>query len=276
MNEAQLEAARAALIRRGAYERAARLGLLSLGLSAAFRGASGLANSVVRNFRPARRPSLLSPVTIEVPVHGEEEEEEKKASDDIASFFAGGKNTRPEGWWASLPLTVGAVGTGLIGGWTLADKLLDRRRKQQLKAELAKAKEEYEAALRGESKLGRQLDALYDTLEKRAVSAVDYGGRALGVLAALGLLSGATGAYVGYRTTRKRSPYGIKEKAKKRLRLERLRRRPSPIYAQPIPVHDALEDEELKAAAAAPPPSPPQVPRPPRGPSVPPSPPRPR
>lgn len=271
MNREQLEAARAALIRRGAYRHALQLGALAFGGGAALRGLSGLAGTLSRNLRPARRPSLLAPAVVEVPVHEEEEEAPAKE----AGFLEGGKNTTPEGWWAAMPLAVGSAGLGAVGGWTLADKLLDRRRKKQLEAELEKAKKEYEEALRGESKLGRQLDTLYETLEKRGVNAADYAGRALGVLAVLGLLSGGTGAYIGYQATRKRNPYKIKEKVKKQLRMQRALRRPAPIFAQPIHTEDSLENEELKAAAAPPPP-PPQTPKPPKGPSVPPSAPRPR
>jgi hypothetical protein len=254
MNTETLKQMRAALIRNKAYQNALHTGLLAAGAGAAFRGGTGLANMLQRNLKPAARPSATAPQFIEVPIFSKKEKEKEElkkvaAGGLLSDVLSGAGNSNPGSWWGAYPLSVGAGAAGAYGGWKLTDVLLDRRRKAQVKSELEKAKKEYEEALAGRSKLGQQLDELYDNLEKQANTA-DYVGPPLGIAALYALLAGGGAGVAAYNFTKKRNPAKIKEKAKAQYRAERFNRRPPPILARPVPVEVQDESEELDTAGA--------------------------
>lgn len=271
MDPKTIDATRAALIRQGAYADAAKLGLLAAGLGAAIRGGTGLYQMAQKNMRPAARPAATAPVMIDVPIRKKQEEDNplKMASQSevsvpeswVQDFLSGGANTKPSRWWAALPVSVAAGAGGLYGGWKLSDMLMDSRRKSQLQAELDDAKSDYEAALRGESKLGQALDALYDRMEKEA-NIADIVGPNLGLAALLGLTGALGSGYVSYNLTKARNPQALKDKAKRQYQVEQYRRRPSPILARPVPLapssnaappsEDELEGEPLDKTAGGP------------------------
>lgn len=239
-----IDASRGSLIRQGAYADAAKLGLLAAGLGAALRGGAGLFQLGRKNMYPAARPAVSAPVTVDIPVRPRKQDEEEDklklaaATDKEAGWFSdvlsGGANTDSNHWWGSPPLSFAAGAAGLYGGWKLSDMLMDSRRKSQLQSELDAAKKEYEEALRGESKLGQALDHLFDELEKNANTA-DIAGSAMGLAALLGLIGGGGAGYLTYNMAKSRDPGALKEKAKKQYRAEQYRKRPSPIFARPVP-----------------------------------------
>lgn len=290
----QINAARGALIRRQGLNQAGRIGLLMLGLGAGARGAGGLFELAKRNLRPSGRPAPGSPVMLDIPVrpHKPAEEEEstlgapslklaQKQAGWLEGLLTGGGNTNPMGWWGTLPASAILGGAGAYAGWRGADALMDSRRKAQLKDELENAKQEYEQALAGTSKLGQALDALYDevapTIEKQALNATDFAGSTAGGLATLGLGSSLLSGLLAYNLAKKDDSSQLAEKARRRYELEQFQRKPSPIFARPVPVAPNASDEEepqfvgkaagLLLGTPPTPPPPPRQPTPPRFPS---------
>ena len=250
------------LVRQGALKDMLQMGLLAAGLGGAVRGGAGLLQLGRRNFGQVARPAANAPVTIDVqvPPRPEEEDASPMKTAEEAFSFSGAGNSAPQNWWGYYPmLTAGGLG-GLYGGWKATDALMDHRRKKELSSELEQAKQEYEQALRGTSKLGQDLDRLYDVLEKQANLADDTG-PLVGGLATVALLGALGSGGVTYGMTRKRDPSAIKERAKQQYRSEQYRRRPSPIFARPVPVapsvndaapsEDELEGEPLDKVAGA-------------------------
>lgn len=244
------EAQRAAM-RSRALSDLARIGLVSAGVGAGWRGLKGLLNLGERNLRP-REPSLFATKTISVPARREEKKEKQ------ANLL-----TDPWNWDVStptahplfMPAALATGGLGMYGGWKLTDKLLDRRRKQEIEEELENTRQEYEQALRGQSKLGEALDRLCDLSEKTAagMSANDWSGLAQGgLLSGLGLIGLGSGM-TAYGLSKKRRPSEILREAKKRRARVRMRQVPPPLYVEveesSVPDEDEQEGSPLDKGA---------------------------
>ena len=232
-----------------AIRNALKLGLLFAGVGVAGRSATGLYNLWRRN-RQRPEPPELGPHVLDVPILREDEEKQANESifqryitEPIAKSFT--EPNSPQAWPLSLPLAVLATGTGLYGGYRLADSIFDARRAKELEEELEAAKREYEEALTGKSALGRDLDKLYELVkegQEKKANAKDTWGYILGTaLTGLPLLALATGS-LSYNMTRKRTPQQVLRQARiKRLR-ELAAKQPPPIYARPQPASNRAAD----------------------------------
>lgn len=151
--------------------------------------------------------------------------------------------------WAA-PLTMGAVGLGVGGGWKLTDSLLKQRQQADLDSDLEKAKKEYQDALLSQQTAGQKLaadsphaklDDLCDTyLEKAALfgsgvdtAVADTAGRPLGLLlSAMGVV-GAGSAYGTYNWTKDRSRASLLDKAMKERSRQLWNRNPQQVVVLP-------------------------------------------
>ena len=144
-----------------------------------------------------------------------------------------------------LPAATLAGAAGGVGGYKLMDTLLDRNRKGLLKDELARAKQEYEAALSGsvksseENTLAYDLDKLASDMLAQHTDNVKKAGFETGIGDVLGSTTGlyllgalGTAGYIGnlaYDKARKNSRRRLLEKARKQVARERV---DAPLYAQ--------------------------------------------
>ena len=155
-------------VRQQALRNMASLGLQSLGLGAAVRGAVGLSHMFDRDVNQEE----VSPGNVEMPVmlHSRKKKPVVKAGDVDNAI-----PTEPIGirWYA--PGMAASAGLGAIGGWKGVDLIMDNQRKKKTEAELAQARQEYQNALMSSYKtaedsigyeVGRQLDRLYDLMLK--------------------------------------------------------------------------------------------------------------
>jgi len=223
------------------------------------RGLMGLRNM----FRNKSKVDTHSSIPQSVPIRmHRSREEEKFAAEKQAIFDArddGGMN-----YW-EWPVGVAAGGAGLLGGWSLMDWLMDKRRKSSMGGELSRAKEDYQEALSDQYSSAMMakgasaeptLDDVYTHLsdQQRCEAHLEKisgifpkswttagqdaahgaGGAYLTALMALTGLSGL-GAYKWTRNTSKNKAL---DKAVRRRR--RMRRAPQPVIA--VPQYDD-EDE---------------------------------
>lgn len=209
---------------------------LGVGAGVAARGTQGVYNL----FRRPTTPVDNAPLALKVPVQDEEKQ---------ASFLGGDYATTWTGHPAAIPGAIAAAAGGSIGGWKLTDYLLDSRRKQQLRARLRKTKDEYERALLSEyagkqssetSELGRDLDELYDELEKRAedpsLTPGDYAGQAAGTaIAGAGGLAIAAGL-ITHNLVNKRRQQEVLRKALAQRRRQKAMAGPSSVFITPTSV----------------------------------------
>lgn len=220
----------------------------SLGVGAGARGLMGLYNLMQgkpkSNFSPG--PGILR-----IP-YSEEEESLQKAGDGD-SFMQGGSASSFSGIpWALPAATAGGLAS-LYGGWKGMDLILDAQRKRKLKQELERAKAEFEQALvpppedkqgsnDSRSKLGEDLDFVYDRMMKAAepgflgVDWGDLGGKAVGGYGVYALLSSLLAGMGAYGMTANRSRRKLLEKAQKRRAMQRAQQRPTEIFAIPAPI----------------------------------------
>jgi hypothetical protein len=165
-----------------------------------------------------------------------------------------------------------ATGGGIYGGYKGLDYLLDRYRKKKLEDEIAALKQEFEESLATErekqSSFGSSLDVFaevmleaHDKMDKSA--AIESGSPAnfhtlLGVLALMGLGSGALGWHLGGEWTKDRDKEHQRLKAIKEIGLRRQFTRPAPFLfsAQEVakmkrkePVRSKEEEEEEERLA---------------------------
>jgi len=164
-----------------------------------------------------------------------------------AGFFFGDKSTTAGAVPAMWALGIPAMAAGFGGSYMLADKLLDWRRKSELKARERRAKKEYQKLLdelmakRGsddasiEDALDELADLCFNQTEKQAQqgAAPDFDpnapastwwnapGAVTGLLASYALLSAIASGKVSYDYFRKRSPQRVTEEALRRRSKER-------------------------------------------------------
>lgn len=175
------------------------------------------------------------------------------------SFIQGDQATTAAGIPWAIPAGLAAGLGGLYGGWKLTDKILDARRKAELKGELDSAQTEYEQALMDEYKhqgktasdstVAAELDKLYDQfliLEKNAglsdmaSAAIDpttytnAAGALGGAYGLYGLTSGAVTAALVYNHFKKRQESELLRRAQSARRRKMYESQPSPLYAEPV------------------------------------------
>lgn len=233
-------------LREQALQNALSMGLVGTGAGMAGRGFFGLLELIRRNASKPPR-SVPTPVPIDLPL---EENESKIAG--VADFLRGDYAQSISGVPWAVPAAVGAGGAGLVGGWSLMDYLLDKRRKGDLDAELEKAKSEYESALirntaktANDDSLGADLDRLYDLVEKKADYWSDLAGKLTGLYGIYAGTSGLAGAALAYNWGKKRQRKAIIEKALKERRRRRFSSQPAPVYLRPHQIGtSSLEDPE--------------------------------
>lgn len=163
----------------------------------------------------------------------------------VSNFLQGDNAQTVVGLPWYLPAATLAGAAGGIGGYKILDTLLDRNRKNLLRSELARAKQEYETALSGNVKTSQENTLAYDLDRlasevlsqhagntKKAVFETGVGD-ALGSATGLYLLGAlGTAGYIGslaYEKARKNSRRKLLEKARKQVARERV---DAPLYAQ--------------------------------------------
>ena len=174
-------------------------------------------------------------------------EQEKCATigETVSNFLEGNNAQTVMGLPWYLPAATLAGAAGGVGGYKLMDTLLDRNRKGLLKDELARAKQEYEAALSGsvksseENTLAYDLDKLASDMLAQHTDNVKKAGFETGIGDVLGSTTGlyllgalGTAGYIGnlaYDKARKNSRRRLLEKARKQVARERV---DAPLYAQ--------------------------------------------
>jgi len=247
---AQARAMQGDLLSRLGY---AGAGMAGLGIAA--RGVQGLTGLYRRNVKKQKRP-VTSP--IRVPINYPVEE---KAAGVVGpgSFLRGDQATSMSGIPWAMPASLAIAGGGLYGGWKLADKLLDARRKDELKRELEASKAEYEAALLSEfdapkqkigssTELSRTLDKTYDQfkkLEKRSgametltdpLTYTDGGGKLTGLYATMAALAAGGSGVASYQYFKKRQEAELLRKAQKNRQRRLYDSQHTPMYAESVPV----------------------------------------
>lgn len=240
------------------------LALLSAGLGASWRGASGLYNLLTRRHKKLNTRSGPTELPLPYPA------EPKYASwlGDAFNFARGDSATTKGGIPAYYPaMLLGGMG-GLAAGWKGIDALLDARRKSEREHKLESARQEFHDALLSQYdnpidsphlsnhrrlkaaqtdtmvKIGQELDRLYDQFEKTGVTAADVGGGALGLYGLYAGLSGLTAGSLLYDRTKKRSQNSIIRKALQRRERNRFLAQPPEIYARPEPIPVSTADED--------------------------------
>lgn len=218
-----------------------RLGLLSLGLGAGARGTQGLIGLWQRNSQGEDKPEKHT-IFLQPPGHKTAEDEGIMAS--IARPFKdaiNGQGTVPGSLPWFYPAALAAGAGGMYGGYQIADHLMDARRRAAIQKELDDAKQVYEEALAGQSKLGQALDKACDKLEKTAMNSADYAGMGMGsvlaLLGTMGLLAGKT----TYDIAKKSRPSSILDKAKEQRRRRMMATMGAPISVQPAPEPESDE-----------------------------------
>lgn len=174
-----------------------------------------------------------------------------------SEFMRGDLATSESGIPWMMPAAIMTGLGGLYGGWKAADKLLDARRKSELKGELDKAKTEYEAALLSEypqtkissdePAMNAELDRLYnefEKLEKKAgfvdsmmdpMTYTDGAGKLTGTYLTMAGLGTAGTAIAVYNAIKKRQESELLRKAQKNRERRLFESQPSPLYAESVP-----------------------------------------
>jgi len=224
----------------------------------ALRGIQGMIEQPRRNLKQPVTP-ISAPATFDIPV--QDEQKAANVLDDALSSV--GKYIGDTAKWTGeamkgqhvtdyknnplwLPATVGGGAGALLGGYKLHDMVLERLRKNQLKAELNTARKDYEEALQpkvaGEDSLATDLDVLFDTMvkvsgsEEKAATAGDQVGKWTGRYALWALLTGALGAGASYQHFKKKQRRSLLEEAQKKRRRQKFQTSPTPLVARSVPV----------------------------------------
>ena len=146
--------------------------------------------------------------------------------------------------WPIPAATLGGMGA-MYGGWRAMDGVLNSHRDAKLEAEKRRAKQELDATLLGQfsnekmgaaetSELSRDLDRLFDLLEKTASPNVtDYMGGAMGVAGTGVLLASLAAGLAGYRSAKPRTQGALVNKAMKMRQRRLANMQPTPIMAMP-------------------------------------------
>jgi len=230
-----------------------RIAVISAGAGAGARGIYGLLNLVRRNVR-TRKPTYpaVSPLPLPVPAKEDEEEEPElaKAAGWLGDFFKGNKATTPIGipWYQPAAMVGGLAAGGL--GWHLVDKILDKRRKEEVDSQVERERERFRGALVGQydepvkissdepmEKLAADLDALYDLcMEKQALFNPDTAGATLGTYGYYAVPASLMAGWFAYSAARKRQRKNVLKKALERRRRRAYATQPAEIHAVPVPV----------------------------------------
>lgn len=223
--------------------------MAGLGLGATGRGLMGLYNLMAPQ-KDVVGPKIVGQGTMPVPYpqEAEEEEVEEKAA-NIGQFLKGdyASNAASVPWM--MPASVlGGLGS-IYGGWKGMDYILDQRRKAKLESEVERAKTDFNQAMleqhvdeekkSSEASLSRDLDALYDQIEKVAISGVDWGnvgGQAAGAYGTYAGLSALLAGLATHSFASKRSKRELLRKAQQRRARRLAQQRPAEIFATPTPV----------------------------------------
>lgn len=234
------------------------LALAALGAGAAGRGAVGLYNLFKRNTRPKKpaAPALALPYPVAEKAAGWLGRLLDPAK--AASFLGGDNAVTKAGipWYGPAMMTAGLA--GLAGGWKGVDHLLNKRREREREKEVGRARQEFHDALMAQydrplagagptkaaadtpmTKIGSDLDALFDQFEKAAFTLNDTAGQLAG---GYGMYAGLAGLMTGalvYDKARKRQRRAILEKAMQRRERRRFNVAPPEITAVPEPFHPA-------------------------------------
>jgi uncharacterized coiled-coil protein SlyX len=258
--------------------RAMGAGMAGLGVGAGARGLQGLLNQWHRILSPTK--TVRKPAIVDMPVAGEEREdkyaEQKQAGEvldavmntvtspvkTVGTWLKGDLATTPQdvpfNWIPQLAAGAG----GIAGGWKGMDMLLDRARERELAAQQEKAREEYEQALQGQSKIGQalhaELNVLYDRLDevqRTRIEKTAFGPVLASNLYGLyALMSGIPAAVWAYEATKARQSGSLLESARKKYRRSRESVRPTPIQVRLSPVQtgssmkSAPNEEELEGS----------------------------
>lgn len=242
----QIQQAAASQLQRQALQQAGKNFLAAAGMGIAGRGLYGLFGQGRRNLGRSWEPQQ-APLRL----HPHREEKEKKASQTspapqsgIASYLrqllSGQRAQTMQGVPWSAPLTMAAVGGGLIGGHQLTDWLMDSRRKADVNSELSAAKKEYEQALRSSGtakiasektaaeRVGEKLDELYELMAQQRTKAAfapltqggfdDLLGQALGAYGVAALPVLAASGYLGHSFGKSRQKRKLLEEARDKRR----------------------------------------------------------
>ena len=195
----------------------------------------GTAGQMGLSRKERKRPPLgyaPTPLTIALPALQKQAEAlPMRAAAAVAAQLGEAKQAslEPVSWW-EYPVGVTAGVGGLVGGWKLVDKAIQKRRKRLEMQQLQEAKDEYSAALRDQyrgllQKRGA-LDEVFEKMGNRWTQAL-IGAGALG-LGAVGLAGGVGGwRLADARSYKKRLARALE------MRKRMLAQQPPPLYATP-------------------------------------------
>lgn len=238
------------LLNQEAMGNVGRLSMATLGIGAGLRGAMGLYNVLKNNIGKPRKtrsgPSLLS---LPYPVAKEAAEGE--------NFLPEVTQVKSLPWYGPAMMFGGLASLG--AGWKGVDMVLKRRAQRDREAQLGAARKHFHEALLNqydkpyaaagpmgkigsdEPNLGRELDRLYDAVEKVAALGGlvpdDMAGQGLGWY---GMIGGGAAALTGamvYDKMKKRQQRAILEKALMKRERRRFAQQPTEITAVPEPFH---------------------------------------
>lgn len=245
------------------------LGLAGLGVGAGARGMLGI-RRLLWPEQHSLAPSSPVPSSLPIMLPRIEEEEEREGEEPLRKAAAALKAADPQ-WWQvpstmckaalqawQIPASAVLAGSGLAGGWTLMDKILDARRKSEQNRELEDAQQEYEDIIRRQYELSMKsadaqgLDAVFDSREQLTKCGGDWWEGIKGAYILALLASAGGGAYGGWQMAR---AGGNKQRMAQALqeRKRHMSQQPQPIYAFPQeksfpPLDPALKEEEREIA----------------------------
>ena len=150
-------------------------------------------------------------------------------------------------------MMIGGLAGG-YGGWKIVDAILNARRTREGEDEVDQARGAFQHALLGQydhpvaqgsklqkaaademTKLGQDLDALYDALEKRG-TLEDWWNKSLGAYGVYALGTGGLAAYAAYKANEGSTKRDAIDKALKYRAARRQAMQPAEFYATPMPV----------------------------------------
>lgn len=224
-------------VKQQALSNIGRTAMGGLGVGAAAAGVGGLLQLLSKPLKYRNTPNFVS---IPYPVRKKEETTPPVKMAGVGDFLAGNVASTVHGVpWYYPGLVAGGAGGALLGHG-LVKKFLRHRKEKEQERELAGAQDEFQKAMLGQysSPLKVALDKLYDRLEKedKIATLADMGGQALGAYGAMGLLTGAAGASVGYNIAKKYRRRKVLDEAMKARMRQRFMASPPELIAVPTPV----------------------------------------
>lgn len=228
-----IDAARAAVsdhLRSQALSNLSRTLLVGLGAGAALRGVKGLANLS----GPKLTANTMSPAFVQVPYP---EKDEKQAS--LGNFLSGDSASSVWGIPWFMPAVTAAGLGGTLGGYSLMNRLINKRRETDRKSEQSDAVQEFEQAMLDQQAAPNSIKAALDQTLANLKASADWGelaGRATGGAGVLGLALAGAGAYAGYSIGKSRQKRRILESALKQRLRSRFQASPPEMIAVPVPV----------------------------------------